>query len=101
SATRRMYTLSLHDALPILDKHPFLKLRELGVPMTLNTDDPVVLKTTLCKELHWAASELPLSLDDLLNCQRQAVSAAFCNQDTKRSEEHTSELQSRENLVCR
>src|SRR5690606_39327814 len=65
TATTEIYTLSLHDALPIC---PFAPLGTL------------------------AASIARLSCDDVANL---AVIAR------ERSEEHTSELQSRENLVCR
>src|SRR5690606_41879731 len=70
--TPEIYTLSLHDALPIC-----------AVPY------------------HWGrfrglAQELkkPLLKDHLLN-------NVFFSSCASRSEEHTSELQSRENLVCR
>lgn len=66
-----------------LAKHPFKQLRAAGVAMTLNTDDPVVLKTDLCRELHWAAQNLPLDLLTLAEFQRQAVRAAFCNTATR------------------
>lgn len=58
--------------------HPFMALKERGVLMTLNTDDPVVLKTTLSKELYWVAQEFNLSLQDIAEFQKNAVRAAFC-----------------------
>ena len=69
TATTQMYTLSLHDALPILRlQHPDIDLR------MLNSDrDP------------------ELAQDDISLGIRLG----------KRSEEHTSELQSRLHLVCR
>src|SRR5438477_10852071 len=63
TATTEIYTLSLHDALPILHetrKPPVEMFREFGVPIALAT-----------------------------------------NSNPVRSEEHTSELQSHVNLVCR
>lgn len=66
-----------------IDKHPFNALRAAGVAMTLNTDDPVVLKTDLCSELAWAAEQLALDLPTLAGFQRQAVNAAFCEDATK------------------
>src|SRR5215467_16190435 len=59
TATTEIYTLSLHDALPISPRHVFDRLREAGLGSTPGT-----------------AAEV-------------------------RSEEHTSELQSPCNLVCR
>lgn len=64
-------------------EHPLRQLIEAGVNCTLNTDDPVVLRTTLCNELHWAATELGWGIDALVRCQRNAVAAAFCSWDDK------------------
>ena len=63
--------------------HPFLELQEKGVLMTLNTDDPVVLKTSLVKELTWVSEHFGLSLEQLVQYQRNAVTAAFCDIDKK------------------
>src|SRR5690606_41661839 len=73
TATTAIYTLSLHDALPIcfLDKFPINPGHILVVPkrhaVELTEVDPESLQSVILA----------------------------------RSEEHTSELQSRENLVCR
>src|SRR5690606_41225247 len=84
--------ISLHDALPIwvgnVDEHRQAQLARNGPqriqPGIVNIDQRAVLVT------HVQAERLP---------DFQAVRAA-CHLLT-RSEEHTSELQSRENLVCR
>src|SRR2546430_4132918 len=65
TATTEIYTLSLHDALPIL----------LGFIMRFATGSTVI------------SPEL-----------RGGLTIGFCS---ARSEEHTSELQSQSNLVCR
>ena len=66
-------------------EHPLRQLIEAGVHCTLNTDDPVVLGTTLCRELQWAATELGWGIDALVRCQRYAIDAAFCSvQDKQR-----------------
>src|SRR3712207_8942835 len=76
TATTEIYTLSLHDALPIflLSEYP-----EAG--------------EKLKAELDAALGRRPPTLDDIpdLRYTRQVF----------RSEEHTSELQSRQYLVCR
>src|SRR2546430_12218074 len=79
TATTEIYTLSLHDALPIyISKGDlidyYLKLAELVLPFL---------------------AQRPLSL---LRCP-DGVAGECVYQ--KRSEEHTSELQSQSNLVCR
>src|SRR2546425_11338131 len=70
TATTEIYTLSLHDALPI------------SKCSTLSTQ---------------IAQELRAGFD---GCDQEMVAGA-CARDVKRSEEHTSELQSLAYLVCR
>src|SRR5206468_5867695 len=90
--TSQIYTLSLHDALPIS------KARSAGVPVFL---DPKV---------HQAEHYRPISL--ITPNQREAELLTDTSIDSERaleeagrkllrSEEHTSELQSRSDLVCR
>src|SRR5690606_42015723 len=80
--TAEIYTLSLHDALPIL----FRRVVESVTPSSGN--DRVQLPPTS------SATPAQLALRRQHAMGRPAKSAA-------RSEEHTSELQSRENIVCR
>src|SRR3712207_7321483 len=78
TATTEIYTLSLHDALPI-----FRALVNLG---------PIEPADT-----HAIAARLGItvvSIDEIQNLSRESY-------DHLRSEEHTSELQSRQYLVCR
>src|SRR3712207_7805485 len=76
TATTEIYTLSLHDALPISGCRPF------GV-------------SSNAAELHgWPAS--PSSW-----CRLPGQPPASGRTEIVRSEEHTSELQSRQYLVCR
>src|SRR5690606_40986142 len=87
TAPTEIYTLSLHDALPIyvlggVDQlHPVRRLAcgplDLLVALVADQQDVVVLAVE--------AVDLLVDLGD----------------ERARSEEHTSELQSRENLVCR
>src|SRR2546427_2056753 len=69
TATTEIYTLSLHDALPILGRNKMLL--ELG-------GEPLVRRAA-----------------------RRALEAGLSPVVMVRSEEHTSELQSQSNLVCR
>src|SRR5438034_2757692 len=80
SATTEIYTLSLHDALPIL--YLVLKFTSTGTP----------------------AGEPPATRSALESFTLPLVSASPPREDTvpsRRSEEHTSELQSHSDLVCR
>src|SRR2546430_12780624 len=74
TATTEIYTLSLHDALPIL-RMPVTSFFSHGF------------------EMRPAYSS---------NCAYSfPTSALVCGKKSQRSEEHTSELQSQSNLVCR
>src|SRR3989442_9084816 len=80
TATTEIYTLSLHDALPIW----FVAARRYGTGRGPR------------RRPLWVCSPGPGSGGRALGCpQRQQQPAA------DRSEEHTSELQSRPHLVCR
>src|SRR2546422_5968076 len=76
TATTEIYTLSLHDALPIYHPAP----TTLSLPITKDT-------------LRQRAT--PASMTGI------RVGALVWVSDSARSEEHTSELQSRLHLVCR
>src|SRR5436309_4079698 len=65
TATTEIYTLSLHDALPILRTNPVI------------------------------------TIDGPAGAGKSTAARLLAERQTVRSEEHTSELQSRENLVCR
>src|SRR5690606_41641355 len=79
-ATTDIYTLSLHDALPIFG--------ELGAP------------NELWVRLHYV---YPYPhVDDVVGLMAEGKVLPYLDIPFQhRSEEHTSELQSRENLVCR
>src|SRR2546427_13083512 len=72
TATTEIYTLSLHDALPIWR--------------------PAVSAIS---------TEVPRALPACSASNATEAASAFCPWATTRSEEHTSELQSQSNLVCR
>src|SRR5690606_41942862 len=82
-ATTELVALSLHDALPISDEAVVLP----ALDPLINARIPCV---SLDRRLH--RPDVPYVTSDN---QRGAAEAVL------RSEEHTSELQSRENLVCR
>src|SRR3712207_7584180 len=84
TATTEIYTLSLHDALPI-------SLGALGAPNKPRVGSVLVMSTELDFATGYAAPWGP-TVDDAMR-GLQTVHG--------RSEEHTSELQSRQYLVCR
>src|SRR5690606_42003570 len=100
-ATTELYTLSLHDALPISsqDTAVFTGTAETlsGVPLT---DATVHYKVDFYapsqrKNISVADTTTYVQDDGKFHIRVPLMDSAF-----HRSEEHTSELQSRENLVC-
>ncbi len=64
-------------AVPSPEAHPIRRLRDLGVPVIVNTDDPALFDITLTQELSLAGRLLDLDLSGLLDLQRAAVAAGF------------------------
>src|SRR5690606_40160844 len=89
--------LSLHDALPICDERRIRRLDNRdGDHRALHA---AALRKLLDGELKLTPRRVPVrDRDALLELHALAVDARPARH---RSEEHTSELQSRENLVCR
>src|SRR5690606_41643165 len=80
SATTEIYTLSLHDALPIS-----------GGSWTAGATAPTEIELPGLLTARIVPGAPAAQMQETLDVARAAL----------RSEEHTSELQSRENLVCR
>src|SRR5690606_41399175 len=93
-ATAAVCCLSLHDALPIS-----------GLAARLRAGEPVDLYAGLAADLPSRVLarlvELPDSDVTVVKEFSRAALELFWAPLSERSEEHTSELQSRENLVCR
>src|SRR5690606_41325451 len=97
----RTYTLSLHDALPIYRKwtaalrwaHYGPKKRSDLPDQTTPGDDPELANVTSSYNL--------VNLYLAYQPNENVIAALSVENLLDRSEEHTSELQSRENLVCR
>src|SRR5690606_41664833 len=95
TATSFLSTLSLHDALPIYLLLSVCAILFTGIPLIMDTTSATLSSVTgsrcnLLSSSHpsWAAA--------------RSFSRRFSSsRSLARSEEHTSELQSRENLVCR
>lgn len=65
------------------DSHPFKKLLDLGVRVTLNTDNMTVSNTTLNKEYLIMQETFDLDKSTLLEIYKNSVDAAFIETDYK------------------
>src|SRR3712207_7416706 len=84
TATTEIYTLSLHDALPI------------------SSTRPSYIRATPAAETSWPREASILSAGPLrARPPTMGLTASLGAREEARSEEHTSELQSRQYLVCR
>jgi adenosine deaminase len=66
-----------------IEVHPLKKLFDLGVMVTINSDDPEVLDTNLNNEYRIAHEILGMSLDEINQCNRYALQASFLPDDQK------------------
>lgn len=58
-------------------EHPLKKFFDEGLMVTLNTDDPAMFQTSLCKEYELAAEEFGFSHDQLREMARNSFEASF------------------------
>lgn len=65
------------------EAHPFVRLMQAGIPVTLNADDPPHFQTSLAREYLIAHTELGLSEEQLLECTRTAIQAGFIGEQEK------------------
>jgi adenosine deaminase len=67
----------LTNSVRTIDEHPLKKLFDLGVRVTINSDDPEVLETNLNNEYRIAHEVLGMSMEDISTCNRYAFDASF------------------------
>jgi adenosine deaminase len=67
----------LTNSVRTIEEHPLKKLFDLGVKVTINSDDPEVLDTNLNNEYRIAQEILGMSIDDIMACNRYAYEASF------------------------
>lgn len=73
----------LTNSVRTIEEHPLKKLFDLGVKVTINSDDPEVLETNLNNEYRIAHEVLGMSLEEIAVCNRYAYEAAFISRETK------------------
>src|SRR3712207_8624668 len=106
TATTEIYTLSLHDALPILATYG----QALGIAFQMSDDimdlvgKPGLMGKGIGADLAEGTMTLPVIFalrEGDAEIIRRVLAAPNPSPELLRSEEHTSELQSRQYLVCR
>lgn len=65
------------------ESHPFAALRDAGVAVTLNSDDPPYFHTDIAREYEIARTHFGLDDDALRDVTRTAITAAFVDGDTR------------------
>jgi adenosine deaminase len=68
-----------------IEDHPLKRLYDLGVRVTVNSDDPEVLETNLNNEYRIAHEVLGMRFEDLAVCNRYAFEASFLPEPSRRS----------------
>lgn len=66
-----------------ISKHPIKELTELGVLVTINTDNRTVSNINLCKEYALLREEFKFTDNDLLQFNLNAINCAFINEEEK------------------
>lgn len=75
----------LTNSVRTIEEHPLKRLFDLGVKVTINSDDPEVLETNLNNEYRIAHEVLGMSMDEIAACNRNAREASFIPEDEKTS----------------
>jgi adenosine deaminase len=73
----------LTNSVKTIAEHPLKKLFDLGVKVTINSDDPEVLETNLNNEYRIAHEVLGMNLSDIYACNRYAYEASFIPDEAK------------------
>lgn len=63
--------------------YPIKEFLEMGIPVSINTDNRTVSETTLLDEFELANNELKLNAEELLQCTRNAIETAFASDEVK------------------
>lgn len=70
---------------PSLAAHPFRRYYEMGIPVTVNSDDPLPFFTDIEREYRLLVDEFGLTRDDLHQITMNAVNVAFLTEPERAS----------------
>jgi adenosine deaminase len=68
---------------PSIQEHPIERLRQSGVAVSVNTDDPALLGTSLEREYALCREAFEWSDDDVRSVARTSIDASFADDDVK------------------
>lgn len=74
----------LTNAVKTIEEHPLKKLFDLGVKVTINSDDPEALDTNLNNEYRIAHEALGMSMEEIAACNHYAYEASFIPKEEKK-----------------
>jgi adenosine deaminase len=75
----------LTSSVRTIGEHPLKKLFDLGVKVTINSDDPEVLETNVNNEYRIAHEIIGMGLEDIAVCNRYACNASFIPIESRRT----------------
>jgi adenosine deaminase len=73
----------LTNSVARIEDHPLKRLFDLGVKVTINSDDPELLDTNLNNEYRIAHEILGMSLQEIAACNHSAVESSFLSEAKK------------------
>lgn len=68
---------------PSIESHPLPAMLDVGLNVSINTDDPAYFSTTLVDELVLVHESLGVPVADLVAAQHRAIDAALCDNSLK------------------
>jgi adenosine deaminase len=74
----------LTNSVRTIEEHPLKQLFDLGIRVTINSDDPEVLETNLNNEYRIAHEILGMSIEEIMVCNRYAYEASFVPDEQKK-----------------
>jgi adenosine deaminase len=77
------YSNFLTQAFPTYESHPLKKLIDIGVPVTINSDDPGLFASVLSDDYFLAHQYQNLNLEDFKKCNAVAYKHSFISEQEK------------------
>jgi len=71
------------EVYPDYQHHPFRKIYDSGISLSINTDDPPFFETNMSKEYDIVEKYYGLTEQELLNISKQAIHCSFAEPELK------------------